>query len=120
MVAWAFGIGRTTPTSAPPEKKHHTLNNTPTQIFPLPGHNFASSYSSSYSSFSNHECNLSQVVALSGCAHAKPGLVSGGLPALLPLLYAQTAVREDLIRVVDLGPFKHRVGGGAGGGGGGG
>ncbi|KAG2450178.1 hypothetical protein HYH02_000280 [Chlamydomonas schloesseri] len=49
------------------------------------------------------------VVALSGCAHAKPGLVAAGLPGLLPLLYGQTAVREDLIRVVDLGPFKHRI-----------
>lgn len=50
------------------------------------------------------------VVALSGCAHAKPGLVVGDLAQLLPLLYAQTAVREDMIRTVDLGPFKHKVG----------
>ncbi|GIL73243.1 hypothetical protein Vretimale_4847 [Volvox reticuliferus] len=49
------------------------------------------------------------VVALSGCAHAKPGLVVGGLGQLLPLLYAQTAVREDMIRTVDLGPFKHKI-----------
>ena len=52
------------------------------------------------------------VVALSGCAHAKPGLVVGDLAQLLPLLYAQTVVREDMIRTVDLGPFKHKVGGG--------
>ncbi|GIL42737.1 hypothetical protein Vafri_669 [Volvox africanus] len=49
------------------------------------------------------------VVALSGCAHAKPGLVVGGLDQLLPLLYAQTRVREDMIRTVDLGPFKHKI-----------
>lgn len=49
------------------------------------------------------------VVALSAAAHAKPVLVADALPALLPLLYAQTVVREELIRVVDLGPFKHRV-----------
>ncbi|KAG2500009.1 hypothetical protein HYH03_002291 [Edaphochlamys debaryana] len=49
------------------------------------------------------------VVALSGCAHAKPGLVVGFLPALLPLVYAQTVVREDMIRTVDLGPFKHKI-----------
>ncbi|KXZ56874.1 hypothetical protein GPECTOR_1g789 [Gonium pectorale] len=49
------------------------------------------------------------VVALSGCAHAKPGLVVGHLPQLLPLLYAQTVVREDMIRTVDLGPFKHKI-----------
>ncbi|EFJ52089.1 hypothetical protein VOLCADRAFT_79240 [Volvox carteri f. nagariensis] len=51
----------------------------------------------------------SAVVALSGCAHAKPGLVVGDLAQLLPLLYAQTAVREDMIRTVDLGPFKHKI-----------
>ncbi|GLI69131.1 hypothetical protein VaNZ11_013686 [Volvox africanus] len=49
------------------------------------------------------------VVAFSGCAHAKPGLVVGGLDQLLPLLYAQTVVREDMIRTVDLGPFKHKI-----------
>lgn len=51
------------------------------------------------------------VVSLSAAAHAKPALVADHLPALLPALFAQTAVREDLIRVVDLGPFKHRVSG---------
>ncbi|GFR41083.1 hypothetical protein Agub_g1723, partial [Astrephomene gubernaculifera] len=49
------------------------------------------------------------VGALSGCAHAKPALVVGGLPQLLPLLYACTEVREDMIRTVDLGPFKHKI-----------
>lgn len=37
-------------------------------------------------------------------------VASGGVLArLLPPLYAQTVVREDLIRTVDLGPFKHKV-----------
>jgi hypothetical protein len=33
------------------------------------------------------------------------------LASLLPALLAQTVARDDLVRVVDLGPFKHRVGG---------
>jgi hypothetical protein len=44
--------------------------------------------------------------------HGKPGLVASGgaLGRLLPLLYAQTVIRADMIRTVDLGPFKHKVG----------
>eukprot|EP00898_Chlorokybus_atmophyticus_P001722 jgi/Chlat1/2550/Chrsp175S02405 len=49
------------------------------------------------------------VQTLSSAAHSKAGLVVDLLPELLPLLYEQTAIRKDLIRVVDLGPFKHTV-----------
>lgn len=49
------------------------------------------------------------VQSLSTVAHHKPRLLAGQLPPLLPKLYAQTAVDESLIRVVDLGPFKHRI-----------
>mmetsp|Transcript_31520 Transcript_31520/g.102698 ORF Transcript_31520/g.102698 Transcript_31520/m.102698 type:complete len:1240 (+) Transcript_31520:55-3774(+) len=49
------------------------------------------------------------VQALNGAAHYKPTLVAGLLPGLLPLLYEQTAIRQDLIHVLDLGPFKHTV-----------
>ncbi|EPS63633.1 hypothetical protein M569_11150 [Genlisea aurea] len=49
------------------------------------------------------------VLALSTAAHNKPSLVKGLLPQLLPLLYDQTVIRKDLIRTVDLGPFKHTV-----------
>jgi hypothetical protein len=42
-------------------------------------------------------------------SHHRPRLVAPHLPALLPVLYAQTEVRQDLIRTVDLGPFKHKV-----------
>ncbi|KAI8473659.1 MAG: armadillo-type protein [Monoraphidium minutum] len=49
------------------------------------------------------------VLALSSASHHRPRLVSPHLPELLPLLYAQTAVREELIRTVDLGPFKHKI-----------
>lgn len=49
------------------------------------------------------------VLALSTAAHNKPNLIKGLLPELLPLLYDQTVVKKELIRTVDLGPFKHVV-----------
>ncbi|KAF1890490.1 hypothetical protein Lal_00041249 [Lupinus albus] len=49
------------------------------------------------------------VLALSTFAHNKPNLIKGFLPDLLPLLYDQTVVKKELIRTVDLGPFKHIV-----------
>ncbi|XP_024030609.1 cullin-associated NEDD8-dissociated protein 1 [Morus notabilis] len=49
------------------------------------------------------------VLALSTFAHNKPNLIKGLLPELLPLLYDQTIVKQELIRTVDLGPFKHVV-----------
>ncbi|XP_061375956.1 cullin-associated NEDD8-dissociated protein 1-like isoform X1 [Gastrolobium bilobum] len=49
------------------------------------------------------------VLALSTFAHNKPNLIKGLLPDLLPLLYDQTIVKQELIRTVDLGPFKHIV-----------
>lgn len=49
------------------------------------------------------------VQVLSTGAHTKPGLIVDHLPAVLPLLYQQTVVNKDLIRTVDLGPFKHQI-----------
>eukprot|EP00250_Pteridium_aquilinum_P018481 c24109_g1_i1 orf=324-4016(+) len=49
------------------------------------------------------------VSALSTAAHNKPGLIKDLLPVLLPLLYDQTEIKGELIRTVDLGPFKHTV-----------
>ncbi|KAL4425586.1 hypothetical protein ABPG75_009602 [Micractinium tetrahymenae] len=49
------------------------------------------------------------VQVLSTGAHNKPGLVVEHLPAALPLLYQQTVVNKELIRTVDLGPFKHQI-----------
>jgi cullin-associated NEDD8-dissociated protein 1 len=43
-----------------------------------------------------------------GCHHKAP-LLLPLLPSLLPLLYQQTIVRPELVRTVDLGPFKHIV-----------
>jgi len=42
-------------------------------------------------------------------AHNKPGLIRDLLTSVLPLLYKETKVRKDLIREVEMGPFKHTV-----------
>lgn len=42
-------------------------------------------------------------------ASHKTHLVRDHLPQLLPLLYAQTVINKDFIRIVEMGPFKHRV-----------
>eukprot|EP00249_Psilotum_nudum_P024642 c29247_g2_i2 orf=410-4126(+) len=49
------------------------------------------------------------VSALSTAAHNKPCLIKDLLPSLLPLLFDQTVIKKELIRTVDLGPFKHTV-----------
>ncbi|XP_006901109.1 PREDICTED: cullin-associated NEDD8-dissociated protein 2 [Elephantulus edwardii] len=41
--------------------------------------------------------------------HNKPSLVRDLLGDILPLLYQETKVRRDLIREVEMGPFKHAV-----------
>ncbi|XP_040851161.1 cullin-associated NEDD8-dissociated protein 2 isoform X2 [Ochotona curzoniae] len=41
--------------------------------------------------------------------HNKPSLVRDLLGDILPLLYQETKVRRDLIREVEMGPFKHTV-----------
>ncbi|GEM12805.1 cullin-associated NEDD8-dissociated protein 1 [Rhodotorula toruloides] len=47
--------------------------------------------------------------SLNSAAHNKPYLVRSHLDSLLPELYAQTVVDENLIRMVEMGPFKHKV-----------
>lgn len=46
---------------------------------------------------------------LSSAAHNKAALVAEQLPRVMPRVYAQTVVDQSLIRVVDLGPFKHKI-----------
>ncbi|BGP50195.1 hypothetical protein JCM10450v2_006106 [Rhodotorula kratochvilovae] len=47
--------------------------------------------------------------SLNSAAHNKPYLVRAHLDTLLPELYAQTEIDESLIRMVEMGPFKHKV-----------
>ncbi|KAL8293671.1 hypothetical protein RQP46_000372 [Phenoliferia psychrophenolica] len=47
--------------------------------------------------------------SLNSAAHNKPHLLREQLSTLLPELYSQTVVDESLIRIVEMGPFKHKV-----------
>eukprot|EP01125_Pyxidicula_operculata_P000246 TRINITY_DN10328_c0_g1_i1.p1 TRINITY_DN10328_c0_g1~~TRINITY_DN10328_c0_g1_i1.p1 ORF type:complete len:1207 (+),score=380.40 TRINITY_DN10328_c0_g1_i1:38-3658(+) len=42
-------------------------------------------------------------------AHHKPQIVRDLLPKYLPALYGETVIKAELIREVDVGPFKHKV-----------
>jgi len=49
------------------------------------------------------------LVALNSAAHNKPSLVRDLLKDLLPHLYNETQKRKELVREVEMGPFKHEV-----------
>lgn len=49
------------------------------------------------------------LVAFNSAVHNKPSLVRDLLPDLLPWLYSETKVKDELIREVEMGPFKHTV-----------
>jgi len=51
----------------------------------------------------------SALLSLNYAAHNKPSLIRDVLPKYLPILYQETKIRPELIREVDLGPFKHKV-----------
>jgi len=48
------------------------------------------------------------VLLLNSAAHNKPALIVESLDSILPHLYQETVFDESLVRVVFLGPFKHR------------
>nr|XP_055072782.1 cullin-associated NEDD8-dissociated protein 2 [Misgurnus anguillicaudatus] len=49
------------------------------------------------------------LVMFNSAAHNKPSLIRGLLTSLLPHLYNETKIRKDLVREVEMGPFKHTV-----------
>ncbi|KAK2158819.1 hypothetical protein LSH36_163g01004 [Paralvinella palmiformis] len=49
------------------------------------------------------------LVAFNSAAHNKPSLVRDLLSKVLPHLYSETKVRKELIREVEMGPFRHTV-----------
>lgn len=49
------------------------------------------------------------LVAFNSAAHNKPMLIRDLLDSVLPQLYAETLIKPDLIREVEMGPFKHTV-----------
>ncbi|CAG8499329.1 3773_t:CDS:10 [Diversispora eburnea] len=46
---------------------------------------------------------------LNSAAHNKPYLIRDVLDQLLPLLYSETEIKDNLIHMVEMGPFKHKV-----------
>lgn len=49
------------------------------------------------------------LVAFNSAAHNKPSLIRDLLDEVLPQLYQETKVKKELIREVEMGPFKHTV-----------
>ncbi|GBP29292.1 Cullin-associated NEDD8-dissociated protein 1 [Eumeta japonica] len=49
------------------------------------------------------------LVAFNSAAHNKPSLIRDLLPDVLPTIYSETKVKKELIREVEMGPFKHSV-----------
>ncbi|RKO89386.1 armadillo-type protein [Blyttiomyces helicus] len=49
------------------------------------------------------------LATLNSAAHNKPHLISSSLNEILPLLYGETIVKVELIKTVEMGPFKHKV-----------
>jgi len=62
-------------------------------------------------SLADSDLNVRRValVAFNSAAHNKPALIRDLLPQLLPQLYIETQIRKELIREVEMGPFKHSV-----------
>ncbi|KAG8898086.1 hypothetical protein FRB99_007676, partial [Tulasnella sp. 403] len=46
---------------------------------------------------------------LNAAARNKPHLIREHLATLMPLLYEETKIKKELIRIVEMGPWKHRV-----------
>ncbi|XP_043472361.1 cullin-associated NEDD8-dissociated protein 1 [Leptopilina heterotoma] len=49
------------------------------------------------------------LVAFNSAAHNKPMLIRDLLDTVLPKLYTETMIKKELIREVEMGPFKHTV-----------
>ncbi|MBN3306198.1 CAND1 protein, partial [Amia calva] len=49
------------------------------------------------------------LVMFNSAAHNKPSLIRGLLATVLPHLYKETQIRKELVREVEMGPFKHTV-----------
>ncbi|KAF8329094.1 TIP120-domain-containing protein [Cantharellus anzutake] len=49
------------------------------------------------------------LTALNAAARNKPKLIREHLASIMPLLYHETKINENLIRIVEMGPWKHRV-----------
>ncbi|XP_050436438.1 cullin-associated NEDD8-dissociated protein 1 [Adelges cooleyi] len=63
------------------------------------------------SALTDPDINVRRVtlIAFNSAAHNKPSLIRDLLDTVLPKLYAETIVKKELIREVEMGPFKHTV-----------
>eukprot|EP01087_Luapelamoeba_hula_P011790 TRINITY_DN324_c0_g1_i1.p1 TRINITY_DN324_c0_g1~~TRINITY_DN324_c0_g1_i1.p1 ORF type:complete len:1220 (+),score=279.85 TRINITY_DN324_c0_g1_i1:138-3797(+) len=55
------------------------------------------------------EVRRSALLTLNYAAHNKPGIIRPILAQHLDALYEETKIKEELIKTVNLGPFKHKV-----------
>ncbi|XP_049773388.1 cullin-associated NEDD8-dissociated protein 1 [Schistocerca cancellata] len=84
-----------------------TISDQPQAIDPL----LRQSIGQFLSTLQDPDLNVRRValVAFNSAAHNKPILVRDLLDTVLPQLYSETKVRKELIREVEMGPFKHTV-----------
>ncbi|KAJ3341282.1 Cullin-associated NEDD8-dissociated protein 1 [Gonapodya sp. JEL0774] len=59
----------------------------------------------------DHDLNVRRaaLATLNSAAHNKPYLIRDSLNEMLPLLYEECNQRPELVRIVEMGPFKHRI-----------
>jgi len=55
------------------------------------------------------EVRKAVLISINYVAHHKAKIIRDLLPKYLPTLYGETKIKPELIREVDLGPFKHKV-----------
>jgi len=84
-----------------------TISDQPQTIDPL----LRSNIGDFLATLTDSDLNVRRValVALNSAAHNKPSLVRDLLKDLLPHLYNETQKRKELVREVEMGPFKHEV-----------
>ncbi|KAJ3268750.1 Cullin-associated NEDD8-dissociated protein 1 [Terramyces sp. JEL0728] len=58
---------------------------------------------------SENKVRYSALSALHSTIHSRSELIADLLSQLLPALYEQTKLREELIEIVDMGPFKNKI-----------
>lgn len=84
-----------------------TISDQPSPIDPLLRHCIAHFLNA----LEDEDLNVRRValVAFNSAAHNKPSLIRDLLSQVVPHLYKETKVRQELIREVEMGPFKHSV-----------
>ncbi|XP_033121634.1 cullin-associated NEDD8-dissociated protein 1-like isoform X2 [Anneissia japonica] len=85
----------------------YTISDQPQSIDPL----LKSCIGDFLKTMEDSDLNVRRVslVTFNSAAHNKPSLVRDLLDEILPNLYKETKVRKELIREVEMGPFKHTV-----------